>query len=64
MDLADLVEQIRGIHDRLALHAIRAVNVALTARNWLIGGHIHEYELTGQDVVDTANASLISLPSV
>jgi predicted nuclease of restriction endonuclease-like (RecB) superfamily len=49
MDLADLVEQIRRIHDRLALHASRAVNIALTARNWLIGCHVHEYELNGED---------------
>jgi len=44
-----LVHAIKDIHQRTQNAAARAVNVALTCRNWLIGSYIHEYELQGQD---------------
>jgi predicted nuclease of restriction endonuclease-like (RecB) superfamily len=44
-----LVHVIADIHRRTQSAAARAVNVALTCRNWLIGAYIHEYELQGQD---------------
>ena len=46
---ASLVSSIRSVDDQLAAQAGRAVNLALTLRNWLIGGHIAEYELKGAD---------------
>lgn len=46
---ADLVDLIRQTHQELAAQANKAVNVSLTFRNWLIGRHIAEYELRGQD---------------
>ena len=46
---ADLVDLIRQTHQELAAQASKAVNVSLTFRNWLIGRHIAEYELRGQD---------------
>src|SRR5439155_6724792 len=36
-------------HDEMASRASRAVNVALTLRNWAIGLYIHEYEQNGAD---------------
>ena len=46
---AGLVDLIRQTHHELAAQANKAVNVSLTFRNWLIGRHIAEYELRGQD---------------
>ena len=45
----NLVESIHSVHEELAAQASRAVNLSLTLRNWLIGGHIAEYELHGSD---------------
>ncbi len=49
MNFEALVETIKEIHRRTHYAAAKAVNVALTCRNWLIGAYIHEYELRGQD---------------
>lgn len=46
---AALVASIRQVHRECAAQASRAVNVSLTWRNWLIGAHIHHYELQGAD---------------
>lgn len=48
-NFATLVEAIADVHLRTQGAAAKAVNVALTSRNWLIGAYIHEYELKGQD---------------
>ncbi|NQU63475.1 MAG: DUF1016 family protein, partial [SAR324 cluster bacterium] len=45
----DLVEKIRQAHIELNSQSGRAVNIALTMRNWLIGCYISEYELEGAD---------------
>ncbi|MDP7494341.1 MAG: DUF1016 N-terminal domain-containing protein [Candidatus Undinarchaeales archaeon] len=44
-----LVGTIAEVHERLAVHATKAVNISLTIRNWLIGFHIEEYERKGVD---------------
>ena len=44
-----LLNSIQETHSKLADTAKRAVNVTLTARNWLIGSYISEYELRGTD---------------
>lgn len=49
MNFDALVQAISTIHRHTQGTAARAVNVALTCRNWLIGAYIHEYELRGQD---------------
>src|SRR4030067_3130000 len=49
MNFDALVHAIADIHRRTQGAAVRAVNIALTCRNWLIGAYIHEYELQGQD---------------
>lgn len=49
MDFAALVSSIRQVHEQCAAQANRAVNTALTIRNWLIGCYIHEYERHGKD---------------
>ena len=46
---AALVASIRQVHQECATQATRAVNISLTFRNWLIGAHIHHYELRGAD---------------
>jgi predicted nuclease of restriction endonuclease-like (RecB) superfamily len=49
LDFASLVQAIREVHQRSAAAAGRAVNVALTLRNWVIGWYIREYEQKGRD---------------
>ena len=44
-----LVSSVEHVHTALKSHAGRAVNISLTARNWLIGCYIAEYELHGSD---------------
>lgn len=46
---AQLVRSIRAVHEDCEAQVNRAVNVALTLRNWTIGGYIHHYELHGSD---------------
>jgi hypothetical protein len=47
--LSTLVAAIADVHAQCAAQATRAVNISLTFRNWLIGAHIHHYELAGAD---------------
>jgi len=49
MDFTNLVQVIIDIHKQTHTHAAKAVNSALTLRNWLIGAHIAEFELRGED---------------
>ena len=49
MNFNTLVQIIEEIHQRTHVGASKTINTALTLRNWLIGAHIHEYELQGQD---------------
>ncbi len=44
-----LVGAIADVHQRLQSEAVKAVNTALTLRNWLIGGYIAVFELQGAD---------------
>jgi predicted nuclease of restriction endonuclease-like (RecB) superfamily len=45
----DLLEFITDVHFQLQAEANRAVNQALTIRNWVIGMHIVEFEQNGLD---------------
>jgi hypothetical protein len=49
MTFENLVETIRLADRDTAAQAGRAVNIALTLRNWFIGGYISMYELHGAD---------------
>jgi len=49
MSFDGLLQAISNIHQRTHASATKAVNTALTLRNWLIGVCIHEYELHGED---------------
>ena len=49
MNITTLSRQISAIDRTLGQSASKAVNTLLTARNWLIGFHIVEYEHDGQD---------------
>ncbi len=48
-DLECLARSIQTAHEELARQASKAVNISLTARNWLIGHYIAEFELKGAD---------------
>jgi len=49
MNFTQLTQQIKQTHDALQVYAIKAINVGLTMRNWLIGCFIVEYEQCGED---------------
>jgi predicted nuclease of restriction endonuclease-like (RecB) superfamily len=49
MKFPELIDRIQSTHTRLQQQAIRAVNTALTLRNWLIGCYIVEFEQHGED---------------
>ena len=49
LSFSDLVRTISGVNTELTFQARNADNVSLTLRNWLIGCHIAEYELRGED---------------
>ncbi len=64
MDFKDLGLNIKRTHEILQIRAGKAVNVYLTARNWIIGYYIVEYQQNGNDravygdnlISDLANA--------
>ena len=49
MNFEALANQIDAIQHTLQAQAAHAVNLALTARNWLIGYYIVEFEQNGED---------------
>lgn len=49
MTIDQLSQQIIQVQDVMQVHAIHAINLSLTARNWLIGHYIVEYEQRGKD---------------
>lgn len=49
MDFDSLVGQIHQVQDILQAQAAHAVNLSLTARNWLVGYYIVEFEQEGED---------------
>ncbi len=48
-DFEALVSSVVQIHQRAHAYAAKAVNIALTTRNWMIGRQIVEFEQNGQD---------------
>ena len=49
MNFESLVGHINQVQDVLQAQAAHAVNLSLTARNWLVGYYIVEYEQHGED---------------
>jgi predicted nuclease of restriction endonuclease-like (RecB) superfamily len=49
MDFKQLVTSIKDIHHALRQQSLRAINIGLALRNWIIGCYISEYELNGSD---------------
>ena len=49
MDFDSLVGHISFVHNALQAQAAHAVNLSLTARNWLVGCYIVEFEQNGED---------------
>ena len=49
MDFETLVNKIQSANFHLQQNAIKAVNIHLTIRNWLIGFYIIEFEQNGDD---------------
>ncbi|MEN9303512.1 MAG: hypothetical protein RL264_1941 [Bacteroidota bacterium] len=49
MNFESLVSLIEQTHHHFQQQAVKAVNVSLTVRNWLVGFYIVEFELNGED---------------
>ena len=49
MNFESLVGRINQVQDVLQAQAAHAINLALTARNWLVGYYIVEFEQNGED---------------
>lgn len=49
MNFEALIGRISQVQDVLQAQAAHAINLALTARNWLVGYYIMEYEQHGED---------------
>lgn len=60
-NFAALVEAITQVHARMQGAAAKAINTALTCRNWLIGAYIHEYEMKGQDRAEYGERLMVRL---
>ncbi len=60
-DFDSLVSAIADVHERLREESVRAVNVALTMRNWLIGCYVQEYEFGDQDRAQYGDRLLLEL---
>lgn len=56
-----LADHIVSIQNTLSANAAHAVNLSLTARNWLIGWYIVEYEQNGEDRAQYGEALLKNL---
>jgi len=50
--LNELILSINDIHQNLQVQAVKAVNISLSLRNWLIGCYIEVYEREGADRVN------------
>ena len=61
MNFESLVGHINQVHDVLQAQAAHAVNLSLTARNWLVGYYIVEYEQHGEDRAKYGDKLLKSL---
>ena len=49
MDFPQLASNIKAMHEILQSNAVRAINQNITARNWLVGFWIVEFEQNGED---------------
>jgi hypothetical protein len=48
-NISELINKINQTHETLKGYSLKAINVSLTARNWLFGFYIAEYEQNGED---------------
>ena len=61
MNFESLVGRINQVQDVLQAQAAHAVNLALTARNWLVGYYIVEFEQHGEDRAKYGDKLIIRL---
>lgn len=71
MNFELLVDTISKTHSHFQQQAVKAVNISLTLRNWLIGFYIVEFELFGEDratygdkLFDTLSTRLKSIKGI
>lgn len=49
MNFELLINNVQNAHESIQQSAVKAVNIYLTVRNWLIGYYIVEFEQNGED---------------
>ena len=64
MKYNELIGNIEGLHLAMQSEATKAVNIALTLRNWVIGYYIVEYEQHGEDRAEYGTGLLNKLSKV
>ena len=52
MNIMELTNILTDIHSQLVNNTAKAINIAVTVRNWLYGYYIQEYEIHGHDRAD------------
>jgi hypothetical protein len=58
-----LAESIQHTHAVLQQEAVKAVNISMTVRNWLVGFYIVEFEQNGEDRAEYGKQLLANLSS-
>ncbi len=64
LSFQNLVKTFQDNHNRLAANAVKAVNVSLTMRNWLIVGHTRGYGLNGSNLASYGEMFLDKLAAL
>jgi predicted nuclease of restriction endonuclease-like (RecB) superfamily len=57
----ELVDTIQKTHQALHTQSVKAVNIGLTIRNWLVGYYIVEFEQNGEDRAKYGDKLLLNL---
>jgi len=61
MNFDQLITSLRELDTSLKKRAIKVVNVGLSARNWLVGAYVVEFEQVGEDRADYGESLIPSI---
>ena len=64
MNIVNLTNILTDIHSQLLTNTAKAINIAVTIRNWLYGYYIHEYELHGHDRAEYGEKVIENLSTI
>jgi len=61
MNFDQLITSLRELDASLRTRALKVVNVGLSARNWLVGAYVVEFEQVGEDRADYGDSLIPSI---